>query len=169
MIVKVMNKVKFILRVISCIMVCMLTVIVAMQVMNRDFFGHSFTWVEELAGISMIFVTYLGAAMATINNSNTRIDFFIRMLPVKVTNAINVLDNLICIAFLCVVSKLAFKLMETNINTLTPAMKLPISINYFGVLLGSALMILFYILHVYLDIQRFRGKNVTEIEGELNK
>ena len=57
-------------------MICTLTIIVAMQVVNRNFLQHSFTWVEEVAGIAMIFVTYLGASMATVNNSNTRIDFF---------------------------------------------------------------------------------------------
>jgi hypothetical protein len=31
--------------------------------------------------MAMVFITYLGAAMATINNGNTRIDFFIRKLP----------------------------------------------------------------------------------------
>ncbi|HWP51905.1 MAG TPA: TRAP transporter small permease [Clostridia bacterium] len=168
MIVKLVNTIKFIIKVISCGMICMLTVIVAMQVINRNFFDHSFTWVEELAGISMIFVTYLGAAIATVNNSNTRIDFFIRMLPQKVTDAINLLDNLICVAFLGVLSKLSVQLMKTNINTLTPAMKLPISINYFGILIGCVLMILFYLLHACLDIQKLSGKNIDKIEEALN-
>ena len=147
-----MDKVKLILRAISCIMICMLTVIIAMQVINRNFFGHSFTWAEELAGIAMIYVTYLGAAMATINNTNTRIDFFIRMLPKELMAAVNVFDHVVCIVFLGVVCRLSSQLMSVNINNLTPAMKLPISVNYFGVLLGCALMILFYILHANLDI-----------------
>lgn len=33
--------------------------------------------------MAMVYITYFGAAMATINNSNTRIDFFIRKLPAE--------------------------------------------------------------------------------------
>lgn len=169
MINKLMNAIKFIIKVISCVMICMLTIIVSMQVVNRNFFDHSFTWVEELAGISMIFVTYLGAAAATINNSNTRIDFFIRMLPQKLHQAVDLLDNLICIAFLGVLCKFSAQLMQSNLKNLTPAMRLPISINYFGVFLGCALMMLFYLLHAYLDVQKLAGKDVAEIEEALNQ
>ena len=78
---KLLDTIKFLLRLISCVSICLLVVIVFMQVINRNFFDHSFTWVEEVASMAMVFITYLGAAMATINNGNTRIDFFIRKLP----------------------------------------------------------------------------------------
>ena len=80
---KLLDTIKFLLRLISCISICLLVVIVFMQVINRNFFDHSFTWVEEVASMAMVFITYLGAAMATINNGNTRIDFFIRKLPTR--------------------------------------------------------------------------------------
>ena len=81
MVLKLIDKVKFLLRILSCVTVCTLTIIIGIQVVNRYVFGTSFTWVEELAGMAMVYITYFGAAMATINNSNTRIDFFIRKLP----------------------------------------------------------------------------------------
>ena len=75
MVLKLIDKVKFLLRILSCVTVCTLTIIIGIQVVNRYVFGTSFTWVEELAGMAMVYITYFGAAMATINNSNTRIDF----------------------------------------------------------------------------------------------
>ena len=92
---KLLDTIKFLLRLISCVSICLLVVIVFMQVINRNFFDHSFTWVEEVASMAMVFITYLGAAMATINNGNTRIDFFIRKLPTPVYNAFELLDDVI--------------------------------------------------------------------------
>lgn len=119
--------------------------------------------------MAMVFVTFLGAAMATINNSNTRIDFFIRLLPKKGTYVFEMLDDLICIGFLAVVCQLATGLMEKNMTIFTPALKLPMAINYFAILLGSVLMILFYLVRLYMDSQRLFGKNMDAMEEEMNK
>jgi TRAP-type C4-dicarboxylate transport system permease small subunit len=166
---KVLKVLKFCLRLICAIMICMLTVIISMQVVNRNFMGHSFTWVEELAGISMIYITFLGSALATINNSNTRIDFFIKKLPGKMTNVFDILVNLICIAFVGILCCYSLKLMGNNLYRLSAAMKLPVAVNYFGMLFGGVLMILFFGIRLYIEVQKYRGKNMTAMEEALNK
>ena len=169
MLLKVLDGIKLLLRIISCVMICCLTIIVTMQVVNRNFFDHAFTWVEEVAGMAMVYVTFLGAAMATINNTNTRIDFFIRLLPSKGTYAFEILGDLICIGFLGMVSYLSTGLMEKNMKIFSPALKLPMAINYFAILLGCVLMIVFYLVRLWLDAQKIAGKNVGMIEEELIK
>ena len=166
---KILNGIKFFLRLISCVSICMLIIIVFMQVINRNFFDHSFTWVEEVASMSMVFITYLGAAMATINNSNTRIDFFIRLLPKKLYHAVEVLDDAICIGFLVLVVVMAQRMMVVNWTMYTPALKLPVGVNYFAILLGSILMIVFYFIHMILDAKKMLGHDVSAAEEALNK
>ena len=122
MVLKLIDKVKFLLRILSCVTVCTLTIIIGIQVVNRYVFGTSFTWVEELAGMAMVYITYFGAAMATINNSNTRIDFFIRKLPGPVYRGFEILDDCICIAFLLVICRYAAKLVEIERYGVTVAM-----------------------------------------------
>ena len=157
MVLKLIDKVKFLLRILSCVTVCTLTIIIGIQVVNRYVFGTSFTWVEELA------------AMATINNSNTRIDFFIRKLPGPVYRGFEILDDCICIAFLLVICRYAAKLVGTNLNALSAAMKVPLSVNYVGVLSGCVLMILFYVLRLWIDVEKLRGRNMDYVEEELSR
>ena len=166
---KTLSFIKKALRMLSCITICFLVIIVAMQVVNRNFFGHAFTWVEELSSILMIYITYFGAAIATINNSNTRIDFFIRKLPDKLHKGFEFADNIICLAFLAVVIVYSIQGMQKNIAMFTPAMHLPISIEYLGILLGCALMVVFYCVHAVLDFKKLLGKDVSEEEEALNK
>ena len=166
---KLLDGIKFLLRLISCISICLLTIIVFMQVINRNFFDHSFTWVEEVASMAMVFVTYMGAAMATINNSNTRIDFFIRKLPRPVYNVFEVLDDGICIVFLVVITAMSYKLMLSNWSMVTPALRLSQGINYFAIMLGCILMIIFYLIQMWLHICKVMGKDTTKAEEVLNR
>lgn len=166
---KLLDGIKFLLRLISCISICLLTIIVFMQVINRNFFDHSFTWVEEVASMAMVFVTYMGAAMATINNSNTRIDFFIRKLPRPVYNVFEVLDDGICIVFLVVITAMSYKLMLSNWSMVTPALRLPQGINYFAIMLGCILMIIFYLIQMWLHICKVMGKDTTKAEEVLDR
>ena len=169
MVLKITDKVKFLLRILSCITVCTLTIIIGIQVVNRYVFGTSFTWVEELAGMAMIYITYFGAAMATVNNSNTRIDFFIRKLPGPVYRGLEILDACICLAFLLVICRYAVKLVGTNLHALSAAMKIPLAVNYVGVLSGCVLMIVFYLLRLWIDVEKFRGRNMDYVEEELSR
>ena len=169
MIIKATDKIKFFLRCLSCMTICTLVIITAIQVVMRYVFHQSLTWVEELGGIAMIYITYCGAAMATINNSNTRIDFFIKQLPKPVYRAFEVFDDCVCIAFLIVLSRYAWKMIGKNLHTLSTAMKLPIAVNYVGEMIGCLLMIAFYLIHLYIDIQKCKGVDMTEIEEALNQ
>lgn len=162
---KLLDTIKFLLRLISCISICLLVVIVFMQVINRNFFDHSFTWVEEVASMAMVFITYLGAAMATINNGN----IFIRKLPTPVYNAFELLDDVICIAFLVIVSTIAYKQMMTSWPMQTPALRLPQGINYLAILLGCVLMIVFYVVWAILHLMKLMGRDTSKEEEELNR
>ena len=68
-----------------------------------------------------------------------------------------------------VLSSLSWKLIGSNIRTLSTAMKLPLAVNYAGVLIGCLLMIAFYLIHLYMDIQKCRGVDMSEIEEALNQ
>ena len=103
--------------------------------------------------------------MATINNSNTRIDFFIHKLPRPLCQAFEILDDCICIGFLGVISCLSWKLAGSNMNALSAAMKIPLAVNYIGILLGCILMIGFYFIHLWVDIQKCKGLDMSSIEA----
>ena len=119
--------------------------------------------------MAMVFITYMGAAMATINNSNTRIDFFIRKLPKPVYNVFEILDDVICIAFLVIITAWSYKLMLSNWSMVTPALRLPQGINYFAIMLGCILMIIFYLVLLWLHLNKLMGKDTTKAEEVLNR
>lgn len=168
-VLKLTKHIQMALKVLCAVVICSLTVILGLQIIKRNVLLSSFTWAEELSTISMVWITFLGAALATINNQHTRIDFFIRKLPDKVYHSILVFDNTLCIAFCCILIKYSWRAIGKNLNNLTPALKLPISVNYAGLFLGCVLMVLFFVLRTVLEVMYLKGKDISKIEEELAK
>ena len=166
---KFLKGIQFVLKILSAITICSLTVILAIQIVKRNIFLSSFPWAEELSVICMVWITFLGAAMATCSDTHTRIDFFIRKLPDKIYHGIVLLGNVICIGFLGVLIKYSGKAIGNNLNNLTPVLKLPVSVNYLGRWLGCVLMVVYFIFLSYLEVQHLRGIDVSEIEKEMKK
>lgn len=167
--VKCIKYIQIALKVLCAIVICSLTVILGLQIIKRNVFLSSFTWAEELSTISMVWITFLGAALAVITNQNTRIDFFIRKLPAKAYHSVLVFDDLVCMAFCGVIIKYSWRAIGKNLSNLTPALKLPVSVNYAGIFTGFVLMLLFFALRIVLEFMSLAGKDTGEIEKELAK
>ena len=85
---KLLNGIRNVLKVLCCLVITFMCVIVFIQVINRNCFGKSFVWVEELVGMCMVAITFLGAALASSNNSHTRIDFVVLKLPKRMSTMV---------------------------------------------------------------------------------
>ncbi|MFR5889185.1 MAG: TRAP transporter small permease [Oscillospiraceae bacterium] len=153
---KLLNFIREALKVFCCVVLTLMSVIVFMQVVNRNIFGGSFVWVEELAGMCMVGITFLGAALATSTNAHTRIDFIILKLPKRGTKIMYMLGNAVCAAFVCVLGYYSIPLIRQTINSLTPRLKLPYALNYIVVLLSAVLMLIYFIALIVKDAKELR-------------
>ena len=129
---KVLVLLKNILRFLGAFILCILVVILAMQIFNRNIIGKSFVWVEELAGII--------AAM---------------------------ISDFVAVCFLFILGRYCLKAMANNMHNLTPAMKLPVSFQFFGMFIGIFFMIWFFLFRFYLKILELRSKDISSIEEAL--
>jgi TRAP-type C4-dicarboxylate transport system permease small subunit len=162
-----LKKIKIALQGVCAFTLVALVIVLTMQIINRNFFGKSFTWAEELAGICMIYLTFLGSSLATLNNSNTRIDFFIRLLPEKGLKIMNIVSFAVSEMFLIVLGKYSFHGIVNNMKNLTPAMKLPIGMEYLGMFVGLLLMSAFYLIRIFMEIQSLKREEIEKEEEAL--
>ena len=148
---KLLHYIREALKVICCVVLTLMSIIVFMQVVNRNLFGKSFVWVEELASMCMVGIAFLGAALATSNNGHTRIDFVILKLPKRGTTIMYMIGNAICAIFVCIVGYFSVPLIQASLNSLTPRLKLPYAINYVVVLVSAVLMLIYLIALIIQD------------------
>ncbi|SPT68929.1 2,3-diketo-L-gulonate TRAP transporter small permease protein yiaM [Anaerobiospirillum thomasii] len=131
----------------------LMATIVFIQVINRNIFGGSFKWVEEMASMCMVWITFFGAALATTLNAHTRIELFVSLLPKRLSRTIFALGDLVCAAFSTALCCYSYPLIMANLHTMSPAMKLPLAINYIVFFIAALLITFFMILRAVEDFK----------------
>ena len=152
---KLIDIVKKLVTWVCCFALALMASIVFIQVINRNIIGGSFKWVEELSAMCMIWITFLGAALATTLNAHTRIELFVALLPKRLSQAIFAFGDLACAIFSIALCYYSYPLIVANLHTMSPAMKLPLAINYIVFFVSAFLICIFMILRA---IEDFKGK-----------
>ena len=140
---------------VCCFALALMARIVFIQVINRNIDGGSLKWVEELSSMCMIWITFLGAALATTLNAHTRIELFVALLPKRLSQTIFALGDLACAIFSFAMCFYSYPIIVANLHTMSPAMKLPLAINYIVFFFSAFLICIFMILRA---IEDFKGK-----------
>ena len=91
----------------------------------------------------MVWMTFLGSAIAMGRGSHTRIDFLINMLPAKLRTVMEVVDYLVIGAFTAALGYFSLPIIRTTGRQFTTGMKIPRSILFYSVLVGSVLIVLY--------------------------
>ena len=102
----------------------------------------------------MVWITFLGAALATTLNAHTRIELFVQILPKRLSQAIFALGDIACAIFSIALCYYSYPLIIANLHTMTPAMKVPLAINYVVFFISAFLICIFMILRA---IEDFKG------------
>ncbi len=153
---KTLDIIRTLLKILCGISLVAMVVTVFMQTVSRNIFSHSFAWVEEFAGICMVWITFLGAALTTSYDSHTRIDVLLRALPKKISIVLAIVGHLLCIVFSIVLVKYAGQLVSTTTKK-TMAMHIPYEIYYYPLVIGGALTVIFFLVLIAQEIQKLKG------------
>ena len=127
----------------------LMTTITFFQVVGRYVFGRSLFWAEEMARFSMIWIAFLGAAVAVSQRAHTRIDFFINLLPSMMRRYVEIFDSVACMAFMGLVSYYSIGTVHITMRNLSTGLRVPLSIIYVSLPVSGVLMILYFLIEIY--------------------
>ena len=77
----------------------LLTIFSVLQIILRNFFSSGVVWGDELLRHGVLWLSFLGAARATLENKHIRIDILPRLMPARG----KFVTDLICASFSCLV------------------------------------------------------------------
>lgn len=162
---KILDIIRTLLKILCGISLVAMVVTVFIQTTSRNLFSHSFPWVEEFAGICMVWITFLGAALTTSYDSHTRIDVLLRALPKKIAAILAIIGHILCIVFSIVIVKYAGVLVNTTTKK-TMAMHIPYQIYYYPLVIGGALTVIFFLVLIAQEIQKMTGHSDETVGNE---
>lgn len=140
-----MKKLEKIIETIIFILTSLMVIITFSQVISRYIFDSSIQWAEEFARFSMVWLTFLGAALVVKERGHTRIDFFVRKLFRNKFKYVNVLLNLIISIFLIALTAYSVPIIKAALKDVTPGLGIPYGYVFFALPFGAILMIIYLI------------------------
>lgn len=98
-------------------------------------------WPEELSRFALVWLTFIGAALAAKRQSHVLVDFFVSFLPERARCALAVLVNVVLLAFLVLFFALSVQFVQKASVAVSPALSIRMSYVYVALPLASVLMI----------------------------
>ncbi|MFZ7133264.1 MAG: TRAP transporter small permease [Eubacteriales bacterium] len=148
-------------RVLSQTAVGIMVVTVLAQVFMRYFLKNPLVWGDELAKYSLVFMTFIGAAVALRDKQLAAMELITEKLPEKIKKMFVILVYIMEIVLLGFLFYYSINLlMEDSVKAqLSPALQVPMTWIYFSMPLGVGLML---IQAVLLIIDEIKGKDIGE-------
>lgn len=131
----------FVEDVISFVVFWVLAAVVFLQFFTRYVLNDSMAWTEEIARYLLIWVTFIGAAIAVRRGTHIGVEAILHFLPSAVAAALRFMIDLITVGFIGLLCWFSVEITDRmQIQTMTVT-EWPMSIVYGGVAFGCFLML----------------------------
>jgi TRAP-type transport system small permease protein len=111
-------------------------------VVARYVFGVAFFWGEELARYTMIYMAFLGGAVAIRTEQHPRLTIFLSMMPDKMARIVGVLTRLLMAVTLVVLFAQGLDIALNEGRMKTPALRISYFWIFIAVPIGAGAMLL---------------------------
>ncbi|WP_036229110.1 TRAP transporter small permease [Marinobacterium jannaschii] len=137
-----------------------------MQIVSRQLFGYSFSWTEELSVYMFVWFVYLGASYAAKLSAHNRVTFQLKWLPPKAFIALEVITDLIWLAFNCSFIWLSYDFVFNRMNLFWKSQTLGIPMKYIYMILPFAFLLMSIRILQVNYVRIVKGVDVQDPESE---
>ena len=126
-----------------------LAAVITLQIVSRVFFT-SFAWTEEVARFLLIWIAFLGAALAFQQGRHIAVTFVRDLMPLNLRRIITGAGILVAIAFLVTLAMIGWKYSGIQSFQKSPSLRISMFWVYLAAPVGSAFML-------YYSLRRLGG------------
>lgn len=130
------------IRFLLIFLMTVLTIVVFTQVIYRFVLESPLTWSEEVARYSLVWMTFLGAALGVRYNALIGVEFVVNLLPKSLRDGLRYVVYVLCMVFFIAIVIQGIKMVEAVHLQESPALGLPMSVAYAAVPVGGLLMLM---------------------------
>lgn len=137
-------------------------IVILLQVINRNLTKFSIGWFEELARYLMIWMAFVGSAVAYRKGIHVSVDFVVGKLKGRARTAFIIFQNIIIVLFLVFILYAGWNIVTTQLQTgqTTPALKINIGLVYLAVPVWAVLTaaeVIYATLHLGDETEKEEG------------
>lgn len=146
------------IRFINSMILLVMFLILLLQVFTRKLLESSLSWPEEVALITMIWLTFVGAYQVTIENKHLKMDFLEEKIPYSLKPYLRILSKAIVVVFLGVATFWGINFTQSAGSIKMPVSKLPMALPYCIILISLFLMLIEYLLQIVIESRNMISK-----------
>lgn len=136
-----------ILSYLCIIALALLSAIVLVQVVSR-FFDVSLPATEELARLLIVWLTFLGSALAIHEKMHLGVRYFVNLASERYQRIIDTFIYALVAVLLAILVFYGFSLSMTAMTTASATMRLPMAVFYLAIPVSSLFALYFIIVHI---------------------
>ena len=131
-------------KVLKIFLVASLTVMLIalfLQVVLRYLFNYSLSWTAELSRYLMIWITFVGAAIAVRHNRLIKVEILLLKMPPGMKKGVQITAAVISFAFYILLIVYGISILQTVKGQHSSALQLSMAIPYAAIPVGALLML----------------------------
>lgn len=144
------SKMELILRWILTIAMGSMVTIIMLQVIYRYVFQSPLSWSEEVARFLFVWITFIGAAAAGLKGGHISVMVLENFLKGVFKKYLKIVSFSLTSFFFGMCAFVAISVFDKMMMQTSPALGLPMGYPYFGIILGSILLCIFYAANAFL-------------------
>lgn len=145
---KVLDKLILLERYICCALLVIIMAICFGSVVMRYVFSRPWSWSEEVIIVFLLWFGFLCMSIETYHDRNIAITGIYSRLPTPARKALDILRHGLLCAFFFLMTKDSWQIFLLNITKRLPASHWNQGLQFFPMLLGGALMLLFSVVNI---------------------
>ena len=154
-----------VLKYFTTFFMMLLVFILTASVVLRYVFNSPISFAEESSRYILVWMSFLGAGLAAKWDSHMRVDAFLGRMPIKVQLWIKTAINLATVVFLSYGVYYGMKLVIRTREQVSELLRINMSIMYFAVVAGFAIMIGYLLRNLYITFFKKQSIEVKHTEG----
>lgn len=132
------------------------------QIVSREAFGYSFSWIEELSVYMFVWFVFFGASFAALKGAHNRVTFQFRFLPHGYIKYIEAFADLFWIAFNVTFIWLSYDFVFNKMNKFWKSQTLGIEMKWVYIVLPIAFTLMTIRILQVNYVKLVRGEEVTD-------
>ena len=143
---------------VAVLLLAVLVLAVSAGVVARYFFNSPFDWTEELVTLLFIWISFLGAAVASARHKHVVVDFLSARITFFAKSVIGIVSDILTLVFLAMVI-IGSVILLPQMTHGSVALNIPRSVYYLAVFFSSILIFLVHLESIIKGILVLTGKN----------
>ncbi len=143
---------------VLALLMLLLIGLVSAQIFMRYVMHAPLTWSEELARMTFVYLTFIGAGLAFHRRENLRLGVLTDALPERAQLWLRAATYVVEVLFIGLVLAYSVPLLRRLYPAPTPALQWSMDCFYAGVAVGGAVMLVYAVAGLFRTIAALRGR-----------